>query len=212
MATRRRTLATCLILLPVIALSVWLIALPQQTRIELTDAVTGRRIVSCLLADGEQVILTWTNSLFGLPVTEVFVAGEGALTLTAITFADPRGREPPRVRPEDVDDLYHTGGPFKAEGLSRRLSRVVFRVGEIGHPTIRVGDRTIHLAREVGFGGAVLLTARKPSLRERAWWLESTRRFHFTKSEVDRPLSHSRQRSSSSPRGTYSPSTFREPL
>jgi hypothetical protein len=167
MATRRRTLATCLILLPVLALSVWLIALPRHTWIDLTDAGTGGRIASYLLADGDQVVLTWTNSLFGLPVTEVFVAGGGALTLTAITFADPSGREPPRVRPEDVDDLYHTGGAFKAEGLSRRLSRVVFRVGEIGNPTIKVGDRSVQLVKEVGFGGAVLVVARQPSLRER---------------------------------------------
>ncbi|OGB95646.1 MAG: hypothetical protein A2Z31_06145 [candidate division NC10 bacterium RBG_16_65_8] len=167
MQTGRRTLAACLILLPVLALSVWLLAPAGQTWFELTDAGTGRRIASYLLADGDQVVLTWTNSLFGLPVTEVFVAGGGTLTLTAITFADPSGREPPRVRPEDVDDLYHTGGPFKAEGLARRLSRVVFRVGEIGNPTIRVGDRSVQLVREVGFGGAALLAVRQPRLWER---------------------------------------------
>ena len=168
----RRTLAACAILLLVPALSVWLLASAGQTRLELTDAGNGRRIASYLLADGEKVVLTWTNSLFGLPVTEVFVAGGGTLTLTAITFADPSGREPPRVRPKDVDDIYHTGGPFKAEGLTRRLSRVVFRVGEIGNPTIKVRDRSVQLAREVGFGGAVLLTARKATLRERlTGWL-----------------------------------------
>jgi hypothetical protein len=167
MRSGRRTFATCLILLLVLALSAWLIALPRSTRIELTDAGTGRAIAASLLADGEQVILTWTNSLFGLPVTEVFVAGGGALTLTAITFADPAGREPPRVRPEDVDDLYHTGGPFRAEGLSRPFSRVLLRVGEVGRPAIRLGNRVVQLEQEVGFGGAVLLAARKPSLRER---------------------------------------------
>ena len=167
MARRRALLAACLIFLPVLALSVWMIALPPQTWLELTDVGTGRPIASGLVADGEEVVLTWTNSLFNLPVTEVFVAAGGALTLTAVTFADPGGREPPRVRPEDVDDLYHAGGPFKAEGLSRGLGRVVFRVGEIGNPAIRVGNRTVHLAREVGFGGAVLLAARRTSLRER---------------------------------------------
>lgn len=167
MRSPRRVLAACLILLPVLALAAWTVAPAGSTWLELTDAGTGRRILSQLLPDGEQVVLTWTNSLFGLPVTEVFVAGDGALTLTTITFADPGGREPPRVRPEDVDDLYHTGGPFRAEGLSRRLSRVVFRVGEIGNPKIRIGSRVVQFAREVGFGGAVLLVARKASLRER---------------------------------------------
>jgi hypothetical protein len=144
-----------------------LIALPRQTRIELADAETGRRIVSRLLADGEKVSLFWTNSLFRLPVTEVFLARNGTLTLTEITFADPGGRQPPLVRPEDVDDLYHTGGPFRADGLSRSVSHVVFRVGELGNPTIRIGGRSIHFAREVGFGGAVLLTARPAGWRER---------------------------------------------
>jgi hypothetical protein len=113
------------------------------------------------------MVLTWTNSLFGLPVTEVFTAGQGILILTEITFSDPTGREPPQVGPADVADLYHTGGPFKAEGVSRPISRVVFRVGELGNPAIRIGSRVVEFAREVGFGGAVLLVTRKASLRER---------------------------------------------
>jgi hypothetical protein len=167
MRSPRRVLAACLILLPVLALAAWTLAPAGSTWLELTDAGTGRRILSQLLPDNERLVLTWTNSLFGLPVTEVFVADGGTLTLTTITFADPGGREPPRVRPEDVDDLYHTGGPFRAEGLSRPVSRVVFRVGEIGNPTIRIGSRVVQFAREVGFGGAVLLVARKASLGER---------------------------------------------
>jgi hypothetical protein len=123
--------------------------------------------VSWLLLDGETVVLTWTNSLFRLPVTEVFVAGSGVLTLTEITFGDPTGREPPRVKPEDVDDLYQTGGPFRAEGLARPVTRVVFRVGEIGRPAMKIGNRVVQFAEEVGFGGAVLLATRPASLRER---------------------------------------------
>ena len=169
---RRRVLAACLVVLPVLCLSAWLLVPPGRTWLELTDERTGRTIVSRLLPDGEKVVLTWTNSLFRLPVTEVFVAGSGVLTLSEITFDDPTGREPPRVKPEDVDDLYHTGGPFKAEGLSRPVNRVVFRVGEIGHPAMRVGDRVVRFADEVGFGGAVLLTARPASFRERiTGWL-----------------------------------------
>ena len=37
---------------------------------------------------------------------------------------------------------------------------------------IKVGNRVVHFAEEVGFGGAVLLTARPASVRERiAGWL-----------------------------------------
>jgi hypothetical protein len=166
MRNRRRALAACLILLPVLWLSAWIPAPAGQTWFELRDAGTGRRIVSKFLHDGEKVVLTWKNSLFGLLVTEMLVAKNGILTLTQITFADPRGGDPPHVKPEDVDDLYQTGGPFKAEGLSRPISRVVFRVGEIGNPTITVGNQQVHFAREVGFGGGVLLVARRPSLYE----------------------------------------------
>jgi len=174
MRLRRHALAACLALLPVLCLLAWTLAPAGHTWLELTDAGTGRTIASQLLPDGERLVLTWKNSLFRLPVTEVFVARSGILTLTEITFADPTGREPPRVRPEDVDDLYHTGGPFKAESLSRPFKRVIFRVGEIGNPTIRVGGRTIQLAQEVGFGGAVLLVARRPSLHERlVGWFSS---------------------------------------
>ena len=169
---RRRVLTACLVFLPVLCLSAWLVAPPGRTWLELTDERTGRKIISRLLPDGEKVVLAWTNSLFRLPVTEVFVAGSGVLTLTEITFHDPTGREPPHVKPEDVDDLYHTGGPFKAEGLSRRVSRVVFRVGEIGRPSITVRNRVVEFAQEVGFGGAVLLTAHPASFRERiAGWV-----------------------------------------
>src|SRR5512136_133057 len=152
MWSRRRVLAACLVFLPVLCLSAWLLLSPALTWLELTDERTGRKILSRLLPDGEKIVLTWTNSLFRLPVTEVFVAGSGILTLTEITFGDPTGREPPRVRTEDVNDLYHTGGPFKAEGLSRQVSRVVFRVGEIGHPAIKLLDRVIDFTQEVGFG------------------------------------------------------------
>jgi len=162
----RRPLVLFLICLPVLGLSVLLLAPAGQTWLELTDAETGRRIISQPLQSGEEVVLTWKNSLFGLQVTEVFVAADGILLLTQITFADPRGGEPPRVRPGDVDDLYHTGGPFKATGLSRPFNRIVFRVGEIGDPKIRVGTELVSLTREVGFGGAVLLVARKPSVYE----------------------------------------------
>ena len=135
-----------------------------STWLELTDAETGREIFAQALREGEGIVLTWKNSLFGLMVTEVFVARGDRLELTEVTFADPQGREPPQARPEDLDDLYHTGGPFRVEGLSRPVTRLVFRVGEIGNPQLRIGTHLIQMAREVHFGGAVRLVARRPGL------------------------------------------------
>ncbi len=166
MRIRRRALAAALIGLPALWASSWIPAPRGHTRLNLTDAGSGRPIVSQLLREGDEVVLTWTNSLFGLTVTEVFAARGGVLALTQVTFADPRGGEPPLVTTADVDDLYHTGSPFKAMGLSRPVSRVVFRVGEIGDPKVRVGEKLVDLFREVGFGGAVRMVARRPSLYE----------------------------------------------
>ena len=49
----------------------------------------------------------------------------------------------PPVSPQDVGDLYHTGGPFSAKGLDRPFTQIVFRVGEIGNPKMRVRDRVV---------------------------------------------------------------------
>jgi hypothetical protein len=136
------------------------------TRIAITEAETGRTIFSAVLRDGEPAVLRWRNSLFGLDVTEVFEASQGILVLDQVTFADPRGLLPPVVAPADVEDLYHTGGPFTANGLGRSFSKVVYRVGEIGNPRMTIGNRVLIFMEEVGFGGGIILTATPPT------WLE----------------------------------------
>jgi hypothetical protein len=67
------------ILLAVLWLAAWVDAPQGCTWLELTDAGTGRTIVSQDLREGEEVVLTWMNSLFGLIVTELFVARSGIL-------------------------------------------------------------------------------------------------------------------------------------
>ena len=132
---------------------------PRYTRVRIQDGGAGRQILSGVLRDGEQVVLTWKNSLFGLQVTEVFHAQSGMLVLTSVTFADPQGPTPPVVSPSDVDDLYHTGGAFTAGGISRPFRRILYRVGEIGEPRMRVRGKEVDFKQEVGFGGSVILTA-----------------------------------------------------
>jgi hypothetical protein len=135
------------------------VGLPGYTRVQIREAGTGRKILSSALRDGEEVVMTWKNSLFGLKVTEVFRAQRGMLVLTAVTFADPQGPAPPVVRPSDIDDLYHTGGAFTAVGLHKPFQHIAHRVGEIGEPRIRVRGREVDFKQEVGFGGSVVLTA-----------------------------------------------------
>jgi hypothetical protein len=156
-----------LILLLLIGLGVLLQApAAGYTRVELTQADTGKTILSIVLRDGEQAVLTWRNSLFDLEVTEVFQAQAGMLILDQVTFADPRGLPPPTVSPADVDDLYQTGGPFTARGLDRPFRRVAFRVAEIGEPKLKIRDRVVAFKQEVGFGGGVILTASPATLHE----------------------------------------------
>jgi hypothetical protein len=128
------------------------------SRIQLKEAGTGRKILSEVLRDGEEVVMTWKNSLFGLNVTEVFQAQGGMLVLTQITFADPQGSVPPMVAPSDVDDLYHTGGSFTASGLRKPFRQILYRVGEIGEPKMTARGREVNFKQEVGFGGSLVLT------------------------------------------------------
>jgi hypothetical protein len=162
----RKVLFLLLLFLPALWLALQ-ITLPGYTRLELTDAETGRKTLVVVLSDGEQVVLTWHNSLFNLDVTEVFVAESGWLIQTEVTFADPRGVPPMHASPQDLDDLYHTGGPFTVQGLRKPFARIVYRVGEIGEPKMRVGDRVVEFKREVGFGGGVVLTVQTATLCQR---------------------------------------------
>ena len=136
------------------------------TRVQLKELGTGRKILSEVLRDGEEVVMTWKNSLFGLKVTEVYKAAGGVLVLHQVTFADPQGSAPPRVTPADVDDLYHTGGPFTACGLTKPFQQVVHRVGEIGEPRMSVRGREVVFREEVGFGGSIVLIATAPRVYE----------------------------------------------
>ncbi|MGQ9457562.1 MAG: DUF1850 domain-containing protein [Anaerolineae bacterium] len=139
---------------------------PGYTRVDLVDLSTGRSLLSAVLHNGEKATLTWTNSIFGLPVVEVFAAEAGSLVLQEVTFEDVRGVPPPMVTSADVEDLYHTGGAFTAREIRRPLRYVIFRIGEIGNPRLRVRSQEVDFQREVGFGGRIAWTAREARLYE----------------------------------------------
>lgn len=166
MRTRRLIIV---LLFCTVGLGLWLllrIVPPGYTRIDLTEGDKGRSLLSAVLHDGDRLTLTWRNSQFGLDVTESFFARSGVIVQERVTFAAPDGTPPPRVRAEDVDDLFHTGGAFDARGLSRPFERIVYRIGEIGRPKLQVRDRRIAFTEEAGFGGRMVLSASRPSLYE----------------------------------------------
>ncbi len=164
----RRSILIFAIVLSFLVIVLWLLSCPVSgyTQLKLTDPETGNELASFVLRDDEQIGLTWRNSIWGLDVTEAFVAKSGLLIQTEVTFAQPDGSPPPRVTPQDVDGLYHTGGAFSAKGLARPLHQVVYRVGEIGKPKMRVRDRVIEFKPLVGFGGRVVLTTNTLHLYE----------------------------------------------
>lgn len=152
-------------------LALWLLSRitpAGYTRIDLTEGegAGGRVLLSSIVSDGERVTLTWRNSQFGLRVTEAFHGHSGVLVQDRVTFAQPDGTPPPRVSPLDVDDLFHTGGAFDAQGLSRPFRRIVYRIGEIGDPKLHLGGKTVALKQAAGFGGRVVLTADRPTAGE----------------------------------------------
>jgi hypothetical protein len=166
---RRRTVLGLSAALLLLFSALWICSrasgLQGLTWLELTEAGPGRVIFAGAPEHGQKIVLSWKNSLFGLMVTEVFAVRAGRLDLTEVTFTDPHGLPPPTVKPEDLDDLYHTGGPFHVEGLARPLTRAVFRIGEIGDPRLTIGEHVVHFKQEAGFGGAVILEARRPRLK-----------------------------------------------
>jgi hypothetical protein len=146
------------------------IAPSGYTRIDLTEGGSGGEIFSAVVPDGERVTLTWRNSQFGLRVIEGFFARSGVLVQDQVTFSAQDGSPPPRVSPRDVDDLYHTGGAFDAQGLARPYQRIVYRIGEIGDPKMQVRNRSVSFKQAAGFGGRVILTTTRPALYEVLWF------------------------------------------
>ncbi len=161
-ATRRSSL---ILLALVTGLSLCLlVGVPGRTRLALTDADTGRHIIATTLRDGDQVTLTWTNSIYRIPVTEVYIARAGWLVQDQVIIGDDA--DAPDVGAADVADFYHTGDAFSARSLDRPFARVVFRIGEIGEPHLSVRGHTFALKQAVGFGGRVILAARHARLHD----------------------------------------------
>lgn len=117
-----------------------------------------------LLERGEEVLLSWKNSLFGQDVTERLLAQGGFLWLEEVAFEDKISGYTMEVTPEDLADLYHTGGAFRVNGIHKPLSQAVFRVGAIGKPRLKIKGREINFQDQAGFGGIVVLRAKKANV------------------------------------------------
>jgi hypothetical protein len=160
-----RTRTTVVLILTALILGLLLQIEPRgYTRVTL--ALEGRKtaLLTAVLQEREPLTLTWRHSQFGYQVTEVFHARNGQLVQDRVTFAEPGGPPPPRVSAAEVADLYHTGATFDARGLDRPFTRIVYRIGEIGNPQLRLQGKTVALRQEAGFGGRAILTSSRPRL------------------------------------------------
>ncbi len=134
------------------------VELPEYTQLTIAAPDSEQTLYFAALRNGEPVVLKWHNSIFDLDVTEEFTATNGTLIQHAVTFADPRGVPPMVARPQDLDDLYHTGGPFTVRGIAKPFTHITYRIGEIGNPQFHIRGQVIALKPAVGFGGRVTLT------------------------------------------------------
>lgn len=62
-----------------------------------------------------------------------------------------------------LSDVYQSGDVFVVRNIEKTFSEIIFRIGEIGEPTLIIGENVIDLKRNVGFGGEVILKV------ERLW-------------------------------------------
>jgi len=137
------------------------ILLEGKSRLTLMDESRGANLLDLTLKDGEEIFLYWRNSLFNLDVIEKFTIDRGTLVLTEVHFFNPSESPPPLIPLKEVEDLYQTGDSFSVQGLKKKWTQIDFRIGEIGHPKLKVKGQVLDLKELVGFGGKVRLTIQK---------------------------------------------------
>lgn len=142
----------------------WIVScaiLSRKNQIKLIDEDQKKKILEIVLEDSEEIFLYWRNSLFNLDVTEKFIIEKGTLALKEVSFSNPFESSPLSVSPNNLEDLYQTGGVFSVQGVQKRFTQIDFRIGEIGHPKLKIKGQLLDLKELVGFGGKVRLTIQR---------------------------------------------------
>lgn len=145
----------------IVGISSCLYFVGERSHLELKDGDSGNRLLELILEDGEEILLFWRNSLFNLEVKEKFIIDNGTLILREVNFFNLPESPGPPVDLKELEEVYQTGGPFSVQGVQKRFNQIDFRVGEIGHPKLKIKGRVLDLRELVGFGGKVRLTIKK---------------------------------------------------
>jgi hypothetical protein len=130
------------------------LAWPSGALVVSDDA--GRLLWRLAAAEGSEVVLQYTNSLYLAPTWERFRVQGGRLHLVEVISAREAvleyGRFPPPYRRQ--------GSRFVASVSGVVLDLLPLRVGERGRPVLHVGRRTIPLY-EAGVGTGLRITIRR---------------------------------------------------
>lgn len=127
----------------------------------ITNRETGEIVYTQSLKPGDVITLTWKNSLYNLDVTETYVVRSYFFEQVSIEFNDPNRMDVPEVKPAEVEDYYHTGDPFKVNNISRPFEKIVFLIGDIGNPKIKIKENIIDLKKKAGFGSSIVMELKK---------------------------------------------------
>lgn len=137
------------------------LCLGEETHLEVMDEINGKKLLDITLEEGEEIFLYWKNSLFDLDVSEKFMIEKGTLILREVSFFNSPESPLPLLDQKDLEDLYQTGGLFSVQEAQKRFTQIDFRIGEIGHPKLKIKGQLLDLKELVGFGGKVRLTIQK---------------------------------------------------
>ncbi|OGO41677.1 MAG: hypothetical protein A2Z04_04340 [Chloroflexi bacterium RBG_16_57_9] len=127
----------------------------------------GRVLARWPLVEGQMLALTFTHSMYGGDVREVYrVDAQRDLTLVEVTAR------------QAALDYYalpvSTGtGEYRTATIERPLGAIWVRADRIGQPRLAYGDRRISLVEAAGDGVAVYVGVAQLSGIERYWRIDS---------------------------------------
>lgn len=113
------------------------------------------------VSPGEEVLLSYTNSLYLAPTEEHFVIRDGGFALREV-----RSTSDAVLASHSLPTPYTRQGAFFTSSVAAFVPAIVTRIGPVGQQSLTVGGQILPLF-EVGTGVGVSVTVRRTSLLTR---------------------------------------------
>lgn len=113
---------------------------------------TGETFFRVKVGEGDRVVLSYIHSIYLIDVREEFLVRNSSLVLTKITMGDGE-----TIETLDREGAFMLGGSVLLIGQSRSVTAFRLRIGEVGRPSLEVGETRIDLASLAGIGEVVEL-------------------------------------------------------